>query len=127
MSSEWESAVKKLTALTREGKLKWTPTYELSERRRSQYRLVGPAYIGDTNNKRIAVLEYEFARFDLDGNEYPDTGISIEFIDPRWETEWVWPASGGRFELLEAIRFQTSQADKFLENFLHEPASAGST
>jgi hypothetical protein len=115
-------AVEKLIELTRNGELRWRPSHELC-RRRSGTNFFGPAYIADVDGKQVAVFEYRFQNFTDVDEWHWDTGVTVEFVDQNYETEWVWPSPPGRFALLDAVRYQASEADDFLNRFLAKPTA----
>ena len=116
-------AVDKLIQMTRDDELHWLPSHDLC-RRRSDTDFVGPAYLTDVDGKKVAIYEYRFQSF-TDADEWHwDTGVTIEFVDQNYEPEWVWPSAKGRFGLLDAVRYQTSAADDFLNRFLAKPTAS---
>lgn len=122
MSNRWEEAVAKLVRMTESGQISWQPTYKLHERRGHGAEIVGPAYVADVQGKRVAVYEFGYDEDESSDSSSADwdSGVAMEFVDENFETEWVWPASGERWALLEAIRYRASGADRFLDAFLAE-------
>ena len=126
MADQWEEATRKLIRLTEAGELNWANDHALADRRQDDMPVVGPAYTAEASGKRISVFEVRNLHWDEDGHLLPWTGtnVVIEFVDENGETEWVWPSPKGRYELLEAIRYQQSNAGTFLESFLATESSA---
>ncbi|MDB5348324.1 MAG: hypothetical protein JWP89_6701 [Schlesneria sp.] len=121
MADRWTMAAEKLIALTQAGEVQWQPSQDIS-RRRSTADIVGPAYVAEVDGKQIAVFEYQFKNFHDEDEWHWDTGVTVEFVDENYDTEWVWPSTGGsRFALLDAVRYQAAAADDFLSRFLEKP------
>lgn len=122
MVDRWRLAVQKLTDLTRSGDLKWKASHEFCRHRQRDLDCVGPAFLAKVNDKDIALYEFRYK----DQNEPNDmswnTGIAIEFIDPNYEPEWVWPGVDEHYALLDEVRKQTSHANEFLASFLQNSA-----
>ncbi len=120
VADRWTMAVKKLIQMTRDGELRWRPSHELCGRCK-ETDIVSPAYLAEVDGKRVAIFEYRFMSFTDAEVWHWDTGVTIEFVDQNHESEWVWPSPQGRFELLDAVRYQAAEADDFLNRFLATP------
>jgi hypothetical protein len=122
MVDQWELATKRLIELTEAGKLGWRAVHPSNLLRHAELQILPPAFVAETSGKRILVFEYK-----RDESEplvgLSDTGVVIEFVNELDEPQWQWPAPTSRFELLDAIRYQFSDADLFLKSFLPQQAS----
>jgi hypothetical protein len=120
MADKWDDATRKLIELTKSGQLDWEPDDEIPERRKASSPTVGPAYVTELNGKRIAVYEARTVVWDDDGTMIPYTGthVVVEFVDEHGNSEWRWPSAKGKYELLELIRYQCSDAENFLAKLL---------
>lgn len=116
-TDRWEAAVKKLIGMTENGELQWAPNDSL-RRLRQDVELVGDAYVATVDGKQVAIYEYRYQCFTDTDRWVLDSGLRIEFITPKLECEWTWPATRSRYLLLETIRYGVSQANQFLERFL---------
>lgn len=128
--SQWEAARQRLTELTRSGQIEWSSHYDLSyEQEFDDDRIVGPIYVAQYANKMIAVYEYQTKVFTDEDRWNWESGVSVEFVEfdidgvtheQRLRRQWRWPETPGSRTLLEAIRYQSSQADDFLSQILAE-------
>ena len=127
MADQWEEATTKLIELTEQGVIHWSIDARLPERRNETFertgrdvRVEGPVHVAEVNGKRLAVYEIRTLDLDEDGRVRGclGTNVVIEFINPDLETEWSWPSPMNRYELLESIRFQQSNAKGFLMELL---------
>lgn len=120
MVDQWSQATKKLFELTESGTLRWekmeafTPPETFS----TPERVRGLVYSAKTNGKTLVVYE-EMYPHGPDG-ELPneESRVVIEFVDDKWRTEWRWPGTDYRWQLLDAIQFQVAAGSGFLESLL---------
>jgi hypothetical protein len=122
MNDQWDRAVRKLIALTDSGELRWMPCPAFCERH-EEIAFASPAFAAAVRGKQIVVFEHLFEDDDLP-LAAKGSNVAIVFVGPNREIEWRWPAPKGRFELLETIRYRTSNADEFLKEFLADPTPA---
>jgi hypothetical protein len=121
MPDDWERATERLARLTVERRLEWESTYERMSR--DDMRVIEPVFMTTVNDRRVAVYEYQYQYF-TDEDEWKwKNEVVVEFVhcvNGNWDLEYRWPQVAGRLQLLEAIRYQVSNADKFLKEFLAE-------
>jgi hypothetical protein len=122
----WDEAVGRLTEMTERGEIQWKE--QRLSLRPMMDAFVGPQFVTEFDSRRIAVYEYSFPAENSDYGRYIDSRVVVEFVDEGGERVWVWPvSSGNRWELLEAVRFQVSQADGFLDALLRRAPSGPAT
>lgn len=120
-TNRWDDAVEKLIRLTESGELQWRmcnlPLRPLIQ------AFVGPQYVTDVESRRVAIYEYSFPTDSDEFGRYMDSSSRVEFVDSQGEVVWVWPVSrAGKYVLLQAVRYQSMSADKFLADFLSNAA-----
>jgi hypothetical protein len=120
MDDRWKLAIDKLRSMTEAQSLQWDKVYDLDRDFRSA-TVIFPAFMTSTEGKRIAVYEYQFKSFTDEDAWHWSTEVAIEFVDSNDNVEFLWPSTGGRWQLLDAIRRQTSHVDKFLDAFVGNP------
>ncbi len=115
----WDSAIEKLIALTKDGELRWESNSDF--RARGDDEISGVAFEAEVKGRRILVYEYQYRHYtDVDEWDWA-TSIAIEFVDAHDNLEYSWQGRlGNRRQLLDAIRFQAANISDFLEEFLHE-------
>src|SRR5690606_4470053 len=109
---------------TLDGGIVWTSHFDISfEQGVDDDRVINPVYVAEYANKTIAVYEYRTRVFTDEDTWNWESGVSIEFVeldidgvthDLRLRRLWRWPETAGARPLLEAIRYQSVQADDFL-------------
>lgn len=119
---KWDRALRKLIALTRDGSLIWNPN---SVPRDSRDEVQGEGiYATVLQERHLIVYEYRFRNYTDEDTWTWDTEVAVEFVDGEGNLQWPWPALPGRFQLLDAIRYQAAGAGEFLEEFLSDTPSA---
>ena len=113
--NKWERVVSKLADDTRSGQVQWDlDRAGIVERENA----AGPVYVTETLGKKIAVYPIRYKYWlDEENFEWEDD-ISIEFLSPDWSTQWLFPKTRARGDLLEAIQYRFSGADDFADAFL---------
>jgi hypothetical protein len=111
--SQWEKAVEKLLEQTNNGNIRWKAIDSLK-----RDGIQGQAYVVSVAGRTIAVYEHQYKYYaDEFAWEWKNT-VAVEFVDENLELQWRWPASTIRWSLIDAIRFQVSNASRFIEEFL---------
>jgi hypothetical protein len=119
-AKSWDSATDKLIELTESGRIRWEPAHQMpsASDHGNASELVGPAYVATVEEKRVAVYEYRY-RLYTDADEWHwSTEIAVGFVDNNDQMEWEWPSPRRRSALLDAIRYQQSGAEQFLDRLL---------
>jgi hypothetical protein len=120
-NDRWEQVVSKLVDETKLGRVRWARS---TPPRTAAGENVLVAYTAPVSGKTIACYEYDY-RYYLDEDEFVTmSDVAIEFVDERGVTEWRFPQTPRRRELLDAIRYCDAGADDFLRSFLPERRSA---
>ena len=119
MPDDWKRATERLARLTVESRLEWVPFYELKAR--GEEKITEPVFL-TVNDRRVAVYEYRYRYFTDEEKWEWDNEVAIEFVNENLDLEYRWPQVAGRLQLLDVIRYQVSNADKFLKEFLAEEA-----
>ena len=113
---DWDDVVAKLARKTKQGLVDW----ERAKLRTPAGEKQGIIYVAEVLGKRVAVYEYE-SRYWTDEDEFHwQSDVSIEFIDNEDRTEWRFPQTQGRWDLIDAIRYREAGAADFLRNFFED-------
>lgn len=112
MSSEWNTAVERVLAMTQRDEITWIKSSVARE------DVVGNAYETIVLGRRVLVWEYSFRRYTDEDMWTLDNEVAIEFVDPLGVCEWRWPETPARWKLLDAVRAQLANAKGFLRALL---------
>jgi hypothetical protein len=116
----WETAVEKMTAQTSANEVLWRVDGSSVVRLgHTGGRLIPPAYVAQIGGRSVRVLEYEYEVWlDEDGPAIPNRDVAIQFLSSGGEAEWEFPEVLSRWKLLNAVRYQISDAGGFLASYL---------
>jgi hypothetical protein len=118
--TSWDAATDRVIELTESGEIRWQPLQRIpsASQHGNSSELIPPAFVAVVQEKRLAVYEYRF-QFYTDADEWHwETEVAIVFVNEDDHIEWEWPSPRRRRALLEAIRYQHSGAESFLDKLL---------
>jgi hypothetical protein len=116
----WEAAVAKMAAQTSANEILWNVDGNSVIRLgNTGGRLIPPAYVAQIGGRSVRVLEYEYEMwFGEDGPAIPNRDVAIQFLSDTGEAAWEFPEVLSRWKLLNAVRYQVSDAGGFLDSYL---------
>lgn len=111
----WERVVAKLAEETKSRAVVWNEVVRAHDIERDT---VLPMYFARVADKFIRVYEYKY-EWSADGDTFfPASEVTIEFVDDQQRSLWRFPKVDSRWKLLEAIRYQATKADDFVQRYL---------
>jgi hypothetical protein len=110
--NQWLAAIAKLTALTQDGKLKWTivePGPQVVG------RIVGPLYAASHAGRNLQLFQLRGGGFGRFEEESP---LALEFVDDEGRSLFTFPELDNLVDLYNAVRYQTAGVKSFLDSLL---------
>jgi hypothetical protein len=118
MPVDYEAIVEKLARDTNAGVIRWT---DFGAREIERSDVVGLIYGARVKGKKIAAYEYKFTAYDESEGSEQRREVAIEFIVGEGNiVEFRFPQTRERWDLLAAIRAQTSGVEEFAAEFLNK-------
>src|SRR5436190_1140715 len=107
MSNEpnWDAAVGKLRQMTEDGTIEWVADSRVEGVREE---VVAPGYHAEVSGRNVIVYEYRHKTYIYEDRYEWENEVAIEFVSGTLQLQYAWPEVGGRWQLLDAIRFQVS-------------------
>jgi hypothetical protein len=111
---QWTDAARRLLDMTKDGAIAWK-----DHNGASRPEAIGPVHTTEALNRVIAVYEFEYPHYDPDTDtSAPTRDVAIEFVTSNGELEYRWPKTAFHWALLDAVRFNVSNVQNFLDEFL---------
>lgn len=118
--TRWDKATELFISQTKSGAIEWAAAPEAKPKCKVGDGVAGVPYTATIKGRRFLVYEYEYKMWPSEDSFYEATEVSIEIVNDDFDMEYRLPRPDGRWQLLGAIREQTSGANDFLDDFLNE-------
>lgn len=117
MSKErnWSDFVKKLVSETKNNKVTWN-----EDPRIDRDEIVGHPYTTELKGHHLLCYEYKYPITDESGDPDWVNAVAVELIEEDGTVRWLLPATPFHPDLLDAIRYQTSDATDLYDQFFAE-------
>jgi hypothetical protein len=112
-------AVTKLIQLTQEGAIRWTLSKENRKITQGTENVVDLAYITVYEGQRLRLYELKYRDYFDEFQFTWGSQATLELIDDQGNAEWTFPPNNRAIsDLLEAVQYQTSGVDEFIDRLL---------
>jgi hypothetical protein len=117
-------AIAKLIELTQDGTLKWTVSRETKELTKGTDNVIDLAYLAQEEVRQLRLYELKYKDYLDEFNFNWGNQPVLEIVDDLGHAAWTFPHNRALADLLEAVRYQTSGVDEFIDRLLSKPGPA---
>ena len=115
--NKWIVLVAKLLEATQEDKIRWASQQPPDAIFLSGER-ADKVYITEFLDRKFRIYDYSFKSWQDDERFEWQEGLKLEFIDDAGHSQFEVPTVAGIGDLLAAVKYQTADIDKFLQDLV---------
>jgi hypothetical protein len=116
--SKFIKAIAKLIQLTQDGDLKWSINKNTKQITEGTNNIIDVVYTAHEENEHLRLYEMKFKNWLEEDTFEWDNQAFLEIIDELGNAIWTFPSNRTLWDLLEAVRYQTSGVDDFINRLL---------
>lgn len=123
MMSEKDKFVRLVTylnQLTQENALKWQSVYNPERLNLGRDKNVGSVFSASYKGKHLRIYEEQYKYWTDEDTFVWSSRVVLAFVDASGNNEWEFPSVAGLYDLLESVRYQSADVDKFIDDVFSE-------
>ncbi len=105
-----------LNQLTQENTLKWSSVFNPDNLDLGRDKSVGAVFETTYKNKKLRIYEEQYKYWTDEDSFSWSTRIVLAFVDSSDNNAWEFPNIAGLYDLLESVRYQSADVDKFIND-----------